>query len=644
MTHQYLNKHPYHQPVELPFELPTTLYGAMLVIWLLRVDLQKRFPLHKDNPRDYLRFLSWCAAIGRREHQILRDIEPWNEELQAPIQLPEVNADVWQPTFTVAMYLAGLHRAKYWNGQILSSRKQRHRTARWYFREGRQLVGLDTVPSWQLRALQQQFAGYQAFLAHITLAKDNTEQREQLRLVNRDIELAWGDTQPENGATRTPAPASHICSKILARWLPVPFNKALPLLSKRRSKPTVAQLTALAGKIPLATEAGATQASTKNIQSGYPFGVNLFGYARGELGIGEDVRTVATALEAAGVPFCIINIELGGHINQHDRSAEHWISNGTRYSTNLFCMTGIEMARFACEQGLAAFNDRYTIGLWPWELPRWPLAWHHAWSLVDELWGISQYAADAYQEAPVPVVPMPLPVQLGQVSTLTRKTWGLPEAAYLFVFAFDMNSTLARKNPAGVIDAFRQAFPNPEEHQAGLVLKISHLNRTTQKWHELEKHIKQDPRIHLVDESLRKPDVLALYNACDCIVSLHRSEGFGRMLAEAQLLGKPLITTRYSGNMDFCAEKPTWTVGYTEKPVQEGEYFFGTGQTWAEPDIAEAGSAMRECATNPTYRQRQHYDITRFSPVYCGEAFQKRLIEIVQGNRPTMNVASTNIA
>ncbi|MEX1213614.1 glycosyltransferase [Saccharospirillum sp.] len=617
--------HPYYQPVELPFELPTRLYGAMLVIWLLRVDLQKRFPLYNNKPGDYLRFLGWCTAIGRREYQILRSIEPWNQELMAPLQLPALSGDLWQPVYTIGMYLAGLHRAKYWNGQILANAKQRHRAARWYFREGRQLIGLTELPQWQLGAIEKQFTGFDRFMDHIALAKDDSEQLNRLRQANQDIAMAWGEAAPLN-AGQTPAPGSNRASKSLARWLPVPVNKALPLLKKGRKQPTVAQLTRLADALPQGEN---TQ--PKKPDSRYPFGVNLYGYARGELGIGEDVRTIAKALEAAGIPFCIINIELGKHINQHDRSAEHWISSAPRYNTNLFCMTGIEMARFACEQGLEALTNRYTIGLWPWELPHWPRAWHHAWSLVDELWGISHYAATAYREAPVPVVTMPLPVQLGDVSKLSREHWKLPGAAYLFVFAFDMNSTLTRKNPAGVIDAFLQAFPNHADNQVGLVLKISHLNRSAPKWRELAKHIKHDPRIHLVDEALRKPDVLALYQCCDCVISLHRSEGFGRILAEAQLLGKPLITTGYSGNMDFCADPPTFTVGYTETPLQEGDYFFGTGQTWAEPDLAEAANAMRECATNPAYRQTQHYTTTRFSPEYCGQAIRKRLTELVPG-------------
>lgn len=618
-------QHPYHQAIELPFELPTRLYGAMLVIWLLRPDLQRRFPLQNANPRIYLKFLSWCTAIGRREHQILRDIDAWNQELLNPIALPAIaNSDAWHPTFTVGMYLCGLHRAKYWNAQMLTSAKIRHRTARWYFREGRQLIGLTQLPEWQLNALHRQFETFEAFNQHLKLPKDSASQHTEIRRQNQDIAMAWGAEEATPG--KTPVPSSHAASNLLSRSLPVFANKVLPWWHKGRKRPSASELTRMAELIPNPSKQCSNTAQSPN----FPFGVNLYGYARGELGIGEDVRMMARAFKAANIPFCIINIQLGDQVSQHDRTAEHWISNLPLYSINLFCMTGIEMARYVCIHGQKALENRYTIGLWPWELPEWPKAWHHAWSLVDELWGISHYAASAYRQAPVPVHPMPLPAELGEVRSLPRAHWGLPESAYLFVFAFDMNSTLSRKNPEGLIDAFHLAFPDKTDTTVGLVLKVSHLNRSRPEWRSIAKHIDNDPRIYLVGEELRKPDVLALYNACDCVVSLHRSEGFGRMLAEAQLLGKLLITTGYSGNMDFCASPPTITVKYTQKALEPNEYFFGDGQYWAEPDLNEAASAMRLCATDPQYRKNQPYNTERFSPEYCGRAFKTRLTQIAQ--------------
>ncbi len=51
-----------------------------------------------------------------------------------------------------------------------------------------------------------------------------------------------------------------------------------------------------------------------------PFGVNLIGFAFGELGIGEDIRMAAEEFEEAGIPVSIVNISPGHQVRQKDLS------------------------------------------------------------------------------------------------------------------------------------------------------------------------------------------------------------------------------------------------------------------------------------------------------------------------------------
>ncbi len=622
--------HPYHQPVDLPFRLPTRIYGGMLVIWLLKPNLQQRFPLHKKRREDYQSFLAWCAAIGRRECVMLTEIEAWNEELRQPINLPEIKGDPWQEVYSCGMYLAGLHRAKYWQGQISASKTQRHRTARWFFREGRQLIGLDDIPQWQHNALVAGFNTPEQLLEAITLPRDQKTERAMVMNNNIDLISNWHETALRELVTPQTVDAGNWVSRMLARGLPVKVNELLALTRGRHGKPTTEEQTRIARLLDVKNKAPAVRRSV-SFES-RPFGVNLYGYAKGELGIGEDVRMLALALQAVGIPFCIINIELGNDVSQADASADSWIAAEPLYATNIFCMTGIELTRYVAERGAGVLAGHYNIGLWPWELPEWPEAWHHAWSLVDELWGISQYTADAYAKAPVPVTPIPLPVVIGEVGDYQRERWQLPESAYLFVFSFDMNSTPTRKNPAGVIESFKKAFAGKSANEVGLVLKISHLKREKPQWKQLEKLIKGDSRIHLINSELRRPEVLALYRNCDCYVSLHRSEGFGRGLAEAQLLGMRLIATGYSGNMEFCRTPPTLQVKYRLKPLATGDYFYGDGQQWADPNIDHAAQLMQQCLRQGRRYQALEYDTVQFTPAHCGRVFKQRLEQIVQLN------------
>lgn len=359
-----------------------------------------------------------------------------------------------------------------------------------------------------------------------------------------------------------------------------------------------------------------------------PFGVNLFGYAHGEIGIGEDIRQVAIALQTKRVPVCIINFKPGSNISQADRTVDPLIVNEPRYGINVFCMTGIETTRYVCEKGLSALEGRYSIGLWPWELPDWPESCRHAYACVDEVWGISQYTAHAHRHAePRPVMPMGLPVELGPIGTQTRNDFGLPENTFLFYFAFDINSNAARKNPEGLIKAFQKAFPAGGRERVGLVLKISHPETGCRLWKKIRKIAQRDKRIHVIEKTMRRPELLALFKACDCLVSLHRAEGFGRCIAEALLLDKQVITTGFSGNLDFCHEPRVALVRHTMRKVEAKDYMWGEGQMWAEPDLDHAAELMRSIWQEPREIGPGNYD---FSPEIIGQRYKARLEEIWQ--------------
>ena len=346
------------------------------------------------------------------------------------------------------------------------------------------------------------------------------------------------------------------------------------------------------------------KASAQNAPSTFasrPFGANLIGYAYGQLGIGEDVRMTARALQAAEVLCCILNFPPGADIPQNDFSLRHLVKEEGDYAINIFCMTALETARYFAEKGHSQFKGRYNIGYWPWELAQWPTAWRDLTGLVDEVWVSTRHIYDALAPwSPVPVQIMPLAVDLGEVGPQTRADFGLPEKAYLFCFSFDLNSSIHRKNPEACLKAFQKAFPVEQaasDLPVGLVVKTHAPKNRHDAWERLKHAAASDPRIHIIEETLPRPDLLALYRCCDCYLSLHRAEGFGRGIAEALLLGLHVIATGYSGNVDYCRDIPQADlVGYEMVPVGKGEYPFGTGQQWAEVDVDEAAGAMRLAA------------------------------------------------
>ena len=122
-----------------------------------------------------------------------------------------------------------------------------------------------------------------------------------------------------------------------------------------------------------------------------------------------------------------------------------------------------------------------------------------------------------------------------------------------------------------------------------------------------------------------------LLKICDVVISLHRAEGFGRLMAEAMGLGVPVIATAYSGNMDFMTGDNSWLVSGDMVPVFAGDYAFHSGQLWMEPDIAIAARALRDCAENQTVRETKvlaaRRTIERYSPYQCGLVYKRLLTE-----------------
>ena len=365
-----------------------------------------------------------------------------------------------------------------------------------------------------------------------------------------------------------------------------------------------------------------------------PFGVNLIGYAFGQLGIGEDLRMATRALAKARIPFAVVNFPPGADIPQNDRSVETHVRDEGEFAVNLFCMTAEECGRFYAERGASQLLDRYTIGYWPWELGKWPAAWKMMLDLVDEVWVSSQHTFDALK--PVcnkPLFLMPMTVELGTVKRFSspsaaRKHFGLPSRAKLFCFSFDLNSSIHRKNPQACVDAFLQAFPvgKTTAAEVGLVIKAHKPAKPHKTWDKLKSLAASDPRIHIIESTLPRSELLALYKACDCFVSLHRAEGFGRGLAEALLLGLHVICTGYSGNVDFCRPPHADLVRYGMINVNKTDYVHTRGQLWADPDVAHAATLMKKFVRTPPARSKRSW--LQFSAGVVGDGYNTRLHEI----------------
>jgi glycosyltransferase involved in cell wall biosynthesis len=209
-----------------------------------------------------------------------------------------------------------------------------------------------------------------------------------------------------------------------------------------------------------------------------------------------------------------------------------------------------------------------------------------------------------------------------------RETLGLPRSSFVYLFAFDVQSLVERKNPFALIRAFRQAVRPGDD--AVLVLKL--LNASPHLVTQL-REAGGDARLIVIDRLMTRPELNALLSACDCYVSLHRAEGFGLTLAEAMARGKPVIATGYSGNMEFMTADNSFPVRYNLTTLDRDVDPFVRGSVWAEPDIPHAAALMRRVFDDRTTAadvgRRGRADVARLlSPGAVGALMAARLDEI----------------
>lgn len=309
------------------------------------------------------------------------------------------------------------------------------------------------------------------------------------------------------------------------------------------------------------------------------------------------------SLTSAGIPTALINFRPGNDVPQNDISMLEYVCEEIKHDINIFSLTALETGRYFAENGARHFSSTFNIGYWPWELEEWPHEWQHLYSLVDEVWASSMHSYKSiFSRSPIPVKLLPMAVAVPEQSALTRTNFGLPEYATLFLFSFDLNSSAKRKNPSACVDAFLSAFPltkYPDASKVGLVIKVHPPRSYNSEWERLRSLSGIDPRIHIIERTLSREDLVALYNVCDCFISLHRAEGFGRNIAESMLLGTPVITTAYSGNLDYTNHLNSYLVDFEPIPLEDGDYTYGDGKFWANPNISHAALCMRAVVERP---------------------------------------------
>jgi glycosyltransferase involved in cell wall biosynthesis len=364
-------------------------------------------------------------------------------------------------------------------------------------------------------------------------------------------------------------------------------------------------------------------------------GVNFYSPIGVVSGLGSAGRGYLAALRAAAVPVSIVPVhELFVH-QPSVRSAER--PQRPSYPIALVHINADAVHRFLHFHARTFVRAHYKIGIWVWEMPALRDEWWSELRHFDEIWvpsAFCQRAVQAVTAKPVIVVPHVVsPSEAPQPGC--REKLQIGDDEFVFLYVFDASSSVARKNPHCLVDAFEAAFP--DQDRVRLVLKVSNAHEDPEFSEYLEALARREPRCVVLRQMMRPHEIVGLIHACDCYVSPHRTEGFGLTVAEAMALGVPVIATDYGGTADFVTEETGFPLRYRLVEVDSDHGPYAKGAIWPDPSREHLQELLRYMVSNPGEaaargRRARACMIEGYSAPAVGRRIGERLAAIPAGS------------
>lgn len=226
-----------------------------------------------------------------------------------------------------------------------------------------------------------------------------------------------------------------------------------------------------------------------------------------------------------------------------------------------------------------------------------PDSWVKVMNMMDEVWTNSRFCRDVFIKSgvKVPVYNLSMGVDVNYfhpyIKPLDIKTSG----NFLFVSNFAWGK---RKGKDVLFRAFKDEFDKDEK--VSLLIKASQSFEGENIKAGIKKmyHRKGSAPINVIEAALSDAQVAQLYTAAQAFVLPTRGEGFGMPLLEALSCGLPVITTAYSGQLDYLLRglNPTPGAHLTEfdiVPYDGGDSCYYEDKNWAEPRVDDLRKKMR---------------------------------------------------
>jgi glycosyltransferase involved in cell wall biosynthesis len=366
--------------------------------------------------------------------------------------------------------------------------------------------------------------------------------------------------------------------------------------------------------------------------------INVIGWPFVKAGMGEHLRKVVSAFETSNIDYGVYDV-LGQCFNNlsffdntdvacSNKTVDSIGKGFSVFALNLNHLPRIERELFSAKINVGYGYCEHSSLLDPFVKCQ---------ASLDEIWAPSAFVQQVLsKKLSIPVVHMPIPLFVNGTRASVRDKFSLPKKSFLYLTTFDARSLIERKNPYAVIQAYKRAFDKIKA-DVGLVVKLTYSTSDKSQVQQVQelRDLCKDANIYLIAEMLDHSEVLDLINDCNCYVSLHRAEGLGLGMAEAMCLGKPVIATGYSGNMEFMRADNSCLVNY--KLIEDltynkmiPNYEPKSKLYWADADIDHAAEYMKKIFIDDGFRVSiqkcalEHMK-NNYNPTVVGEAYKERI-------------------
>lgn len=241
-------------------------------------------------------------------------------------------------------------------------------------------------------------------------------------------------------------------------------------------------------------------------------------------------------------------------------------------------------------QGMAGRKNGFIC--WAWEESEIsPITARRFNQDLDLIMTTSSYVSEALKRSGV-VIPVPV-VGNGVDHFQPVAVRDKPERRRLL----HVSTCLPRKAPEALVKGFVDAFQGRSDVELYIKTSPNPHNRIRTISYEARAAVSEPPPVVVDDRPLPFDELNQLYAGATAVVMASRGEGFGLPLAEAMMMGVPVVATRVGGQADFCRDDTAFLV--ESQPARSTSHVASIYSLWEDPSAHSVAQALLRAVDDP---------------------------------------------